>query len=100
MKCQPYERGTNVTVHGAGFVRTGREVCRFGGGPYGGEVHETPAAVLSTTKLYCESPRRLFPGYAVVTVSMDGMTFSGEAVAAAQGSGGAVQVELKLTHSA
>jgi len=32
----PREGGTNLTVHGAGFVRTGREVCRFGGGPRGG----------------------------------------------------------------
>ena len=83
----PKEGGTNVTVHGTGFARTGREVCRFGGGPHGGQVHVVPARVLDPTRLWCESPRRLFAGYAVVTVSMDSMTFSGEAVAAAQGSG-------------
>ena len=54
--------GTDVTIHGTGFVRTGREVCRFGGGPHGGEVDEVPAKVLTNTKLLCESPHRLFPG--------------------------------------
>lgn len=64
----PHEGGTNVTVHGGGFVRTGRQVCRFGGGPLGGEVHTAPATIVSATKLYCEAPRRRSPGVAVVTV--------------------------------
>ena len=83
----PHEGGTNVTIHGAGFEKTGRETCRFGGGPRGGEIHVVPARVFSATKLHCESPSRLFSGYAVVTVSMDGMIYSGEAVSATQGSG-------------
>ena len=42
---------------------------------------------ITTSKLQCESPHRRFPGMAVVTVSMDGMMFSGGHVSTVQGSG-------------
>ena len=83
----PIEGGTELTIRGSGFARTGRETCRFSWLIGAGEPHIVPARTISSTEMQCETPHRGFPGVAVLTVSADGMQYSGEAAMTVSGSG-------------
>ena len=85
----PVEGGTELTIRGSGFARTGRETCRFSWliGAGAGEPHVVPARTVSPTEMRCETPHRGSPGVAVLTVSADGARYSGEAAMTVSGSG-------------
>ena len=94
----PVEGGTELTIRGSGFARTGRETCRFSWliGAGAGEPHVVPARTVSPTEMRCETPHRGSPGVAVLTVSADGARYSGEAAMTVSGSGSFRVLQLHL----
>ena len=77
---------TRITIFGANFNPTGREVCRFGSERDGAEVDLVRATILKNSKMVCFTPLRSGAGRVVVSVSSDGYTFSGATLTTAQGS--------------
>lgn len=111
----PLRGGTFIEITGTGFVYppTERETCRFANvagreaagyptpGAYGGSgwvdadsrenfgAVVVPAITISKTTLKCETPPRLIPGIVVVTVAVDGLTYSSDVATVTQkGTGG------------
>ena len=78
--------GTTITVHGARFLSTGREVCRFGRESDRLKYDLVRANILTETKLTCKTPKQNNSGSVAVAVSLDGVVFSGGTVSALQGS--------------
>jgi len=86
-KSGPIVGGTRITVLGAGFFSTGREICRFGSEQYQGKVDLVRASILTRTKMTCVTPMQNEAGSVLVSVSLDGYTFSSGALSALKGSG-------------
>ena len=86
----PRAGGTLVTVRGVGFGAraTGREACRFSwfGAPDASQ-RVVPATRVSSVELRCRTPARPGPGAAIVTVTADGATYSGEPALPTRGAG-------------
>ena len=76
--------GALVTVHGSGFRRGAGLAARFAAE---NEVAEVPCAWRSASAVVCEAPPRRAPQVAQVTVSNDGLAFSGAPLVNVRGSG-------------